>query len=446
MSAETPLDGQRLNALFELERRVRAADNATTLRFILVNETRSVVDYRHAALLEPRVGGYQVTALGDVPSVDRNASYVQWLERVVAALPAADERAVAVTAADVAEWERDTWAELSPPYGLLVALGPPDGEALAWLWLAREEAWDDAARSLAEHLGEVYGHALQALLPRRRRSSLRHWMGKRGLWLAVAVLIVAILVIPVRLTALAPAEIVARDPTIVSAPLEGVVREVLVEPNVRVDEGDPLVAFEDLEARNRFEVARESLEVARSRYRKAQQASFNDPESRARLATLRAEVELRETELRFAREKLDKVTLSAEHSGIAVFDSRDDWEGRPVTTGERILQLAQPDERKLRIDLPVEDGLVLREGAPLRLFLDAYPLDPIAGEVVRTAYLPVVTERNRLVYRVTARLTEQRPYLQIGLRGTARISGPEVALGYYLFRRPLTALRQMVGW
>ncbi|MDZ7788666.1 MAG: biotin/lipoyl-binding protein [Halofilum sp. (in: g-proteobacteria)] len=443
--ADSPFDPERLAALFELERRARGAADATALRFLVVNESRTLVDYRHAALLEPVVGGWHVTALADVPGVDRSTSFVQWLERVAGALPSPEGASMPVSAGDVPEWERETWQALSPPQGLLVALAPPEGEPVAWLWCAREQPWGDTDRFLLEHLGEVYGHALGALLPRGGPGRLRRWLRRRALWIGVAAVLIAVLAIPVRLTALAPTEIVARDPTIVASPLDGVVREVLVEPNARVEAGDPLVRFEDLEARNRYEVARESLEVARSRYRRAQQEAFDNAESRARLATLAAEVELRRTELRFAREKLDKVTLQAEHGGVAVFDDRDEWSGRPVRTGERIMQLANPNARKLRIDLPVEDALVLESGAGLRLFLDARPLDPVRGEIVRAAYQPVVTGQDRMVYRVTGRLTEERPYLRIGLRGTARIEGPRVALAYYLFRRPLTALRQMVG-
>jgi hypothetical protein len=34
---------------------------------------------------------------------------------------------------------------------------------------------------------------------------------------------------------------------------------------------------------------------------------------------------------------------------------------------------------------------------------------------------------------------------RIGLRGTAQISGEQVSLGFYLFRRPIAGLRQYLG-
>ena len=35
---------------------------------------------------------------------------------------------------------------------------------------------------------------------------------------------------------------------------------------------------------------------------------------------------------------------------------------------------------------------------------------------------------------------------RIGLRGTAKVYGEKVSLFYYLFRRPITYLRQHLGW
>ena len=443
MVGDLPLDGERLVALFEVERRARAAGFLRDLRYIAANEVRGVVDYRHAAVFEPAAGGWHVTALANVPAVDRNTPYVQWLERVFAAAPAGDG-AVTVAPSEMPEWERQTWADLSPPSALLVPLAPPDGEASAWLWVAREARFAESERFLLEHVGEVFGHAWVGLALRRRRGARRLPKG-RILWLAAAIALAAVLAVPVRLTALAPAEIVADDPTIVAAPMDGVVEQVLVEPNAQVEAGQPLVRLEDLEARNRFEVAKEQLEVAQARYDKVKQEAFGTSESRARLATLEAKVELRRTELRFARRMLDKVVLKADHAGLAIFDDREKWAGKPVRTGERILQIADPDAREVRVRLPVSDSIVLRDLAPLKLFLDARPLDPVSGEVVRAAYEPVLTAKDRMIYRVTARLTEDRPDLRIGLRGTARIDGPRVSLAYYLFRRPVTALRQTLG-
>ena len=82
----------------------------------------------------------------------------------------------------------------------------------------------------------------------------------------------------------------------------------------------------------------------------------------------------------------------------------------------------------------------------MRLFLDTDPLNPLPAHVAHAAYEPVNTPQGGPAYRVTAALADGTALPRIGLRGTAKIYGQEVTLFYFLFRRPVTALRQWVGW
>jgi multidrug efflux pump subunit AcrA (membrane-fusion protein) len=47
------------------------------------------------------------------------------------------------------------------------------------------------------------------------------------------------------MSTLAPAKIVAKDPLIVNAPIDGVIAEILVLPNTVVSEGQVLFKYED---------------------------------------------------------------------------------------------------------------------------------------------------------------------------------------------------------
>lgn len=444
MSADSRVDTRRLSALFDVEHRARAADSLTALRFIAVNETRGVVPYHQGALLEPGLGGWQVVALSDVPAVDRNSLYAQWLERVVARQDLSTAEAVAISRDGLGEWEQRVWDEVSPATAIMVPLAAPGKPASAWLWLGRQDVWNEGETFLLTHAAEVYGHAMSALAPRRGIG----WMARlrrRRVGLAALVALSLILAIPVHLSALAPAEIVASNPTIVAAPMDGVVEQVMVEPNATVATDTPLLRLQDLEVRTRFDVASEALKVAQARYSKALQESFDNADSRAELATLKAEVDLRAVEKTFAQQQLDRIVLTAAHPGLVIFNDPNDWAGRPVQTGERIMELANPASREVRIELPVDDAIVLEGGAPIRLFLDSRPLSPVDGRIERVSYKPEVNARDQLVYKVTATLTEDRDYLRIGLRGTAKVSGDRVPLAYYLLRRPITALRQTFG-
>ena len=104
----------------------------------------------------------------------------------------------------------------------------------------------------------------------------------------------------------------------------GVVEKVLVAPNERVKAGQSLVALDDIETRNQYEVASEQLEVANAQLEQAEQEAFNDAQSRAELATRRAEVGLREVQKAYAKQQLDRIVLKAERAGIAIYSDPDD--------------------------------------------------------------------------------------------------------------------------
>ena len=83
----------------------------------------------------------------------------------------------------------------------------------------------------------------------------------------------------------------------------------------------------------------------------------------------------------------------------------------------------------------------------MKLFLDSDPLHPWPATVQRADYKAKVGENDIVSFRVVATLTAQpdRPLPRLGVRGTAQVSGDDVSLGLFLFRRPITYLRQWVG-
>ena len=132
--------------------------------------------------------------------------------------------------------------------------------------------------------------------------------------------------------------------------------------------------------------------------------------------------------------------------GIAVFGDTNDWEGRPVATGERILQLADPADAGVLVYLPVADAITLEPGARVRVFLHVSPLDPLEATLTETSYLAVVSPDGIAAYRLRGTLAPQHgARARIGLKGTAKLYGRSVPLAYALLRRPFAALREWSG-
>jgi len=159
---------------------------------------------------------------------------------------------------------------------------------------------------------------------------------------------------------------------------------------------------------------------------------------------LKARVLLREAERDYISSQVARKDVRAGRDGVAVFRDASDLEGRPVTAGERVMLVAGPYETELRIELPVADAVVMEPGAPVRLFLDRDPLSPVDAVLEYAGYEAQMSSAKVLSYRLVARFADGVSP-RIGLRGTAKVQGADVALFLFLFRRPLSALRQWFG-
>ncbi|MGM0594532.1 MAG: HlyD family efflux transporter periplasmic adaptor subunit [Pseudomonadota bacterium] len=431
-----------LTVLLELERSARHARDGDALQHTVVNETRRLIAYRRAVLVDGDT--LRVRALSGVATVERDAPFVQWLERVCREVAGSEAGSTlgSVRVGKLPDGLQKDWGSFTGGEVLWLPLRHPDGSVSGYLWLDREQPWSEPELVLLQRLAETYAHAMTALSCSRRR---RFRVARRW-WLVVAVVVLATLSLPVSQTALAPAEVVPREPLVVSAPIEGVVEEVLVEPNEPVSAGTPLFRFEDVELRSRLEVAQKTLSVARAEAKAAAQGAFEDRKSSARLAVLRTRVALRQAERDYAMALLDRVTVTAQRDGVVIFRDPDDWEGRPVSVGERVMLLADPVQVEVQADLPVGDAIALEKGGRVRLFLDAEPLHPRDGSVARASYEAEVTEQGILAYRLTVLLAGGEAPPRIGLQGTAKLYGEDVPLILYLLRRPISAARQYLGW
>ena len=434
--------------LLQLEGMVRAAQSQQELQFLFVNETRRLVPYRQAILLAPPGPSkqhYHVQAASSVPVVDRSVPLMQWTERLIRELrrTSLGQDIRQVTEAECPAVLRRDWKEFTPGYGLWCPLKHPGGQVLGGLWLTSEQPWADHELTVVHRLREAYAYAWRAVGPSRTRR-WRWGLSRTATWILAATALCA-LVIPVSMSTLAPVKIVAKDPVIVSAPIDGVIAEILVPPNSAVSEGQVLFKYEDTTFRSEYEVAERNLDVAVAQYRRASQGSFLEAEQKADVPLLKAEVELRETERDYAHERLTKVEVKAEQAGLLLYTDKSDWIGKPVVVGQRIMELANPQQLEVRIDLPVDDAIVLHEGAPVKLFLNANPFASVPAKVNHASYHAEVLPNNTLAYRLTAQLEQGSSELRIGWQGTAKIYGEKVALFTYLFRRPISAVRPWIG-
>ncbi|MCH9639968.1 MAG: HlyD family efflux transporter periplasmic adaptor subunit [Betaproteobacteria bacterium] len=441
-------DNNPLSVLLQLEADARRSEDILSLHYFIVNETRRLLHYRHAVLFETvgkKYSRFHAIRTSGVTLVDRSIPKIHWIERVVNDLRTENsgDQPVKVVFEQLPEELQQDWCSLSLPYPAWVSLKLPDGSLVGSLWMEKETAWNENELFLIKRLADTYAHAWGYFDKHRR---LKSWFFSRKTVWILGVLLIALLLLPVQHSTLGPVKVIAKEPLIVSAPIDGVIASIPVEPNQMVTKGDTLISYEDTNYRNEYAVAKQSLAVTQAELKRSTQGAFQDKKSNAEVALLEAKVDLANIKKKYAREMLGHVNVVAEKEGFLLFSDKSELIGRPVTTGERLMEIAEPGKLMLRIDLPVENNIDFSPGAPVKVYLDVDPLKSIDAKVTYTSFRAEVVPGDMLVYRVDAELTEEFDNLRVGWQGTAKIYGSSVNLFFYLFRRPLAAARQYLGY
>lgn len=272
-----------LATLTHLEGQIRVAKTIPELQFLSVNETRRLVPYDQAYLLSPAGGdsdAYRVVCASSVAIVEREAPVIRWLEQMTHALrqeqPGNEPKIL--TEETCPETCREGWREYVRGHVLWCPLQHPDDTVLGIWWFERESSWEENDVAILHRLAGSFAYAWKAVAQRSRI-----WPAKiktPSAWL-IGAAIVAALCVPVRVSTVAPVKVMANEPTIVSAPMDGVIAEVLVPPNTVVAQARPLFRYEDTNLRNQFQVAEKQLAVAEAEHAQAIQGGFADPQRKA---------------------------------------------------------------------------------------------------------------------------------------------------------------------
>lgn len=487
--------------LLELGRQARHAATGAELQFLLVNRTHSLWPYLLGVYW---VAGEGVVIQSGVSSIDRNAPFVQWLSGVCASL-AQQQEPTRVTADVLRPEDVTQWADHLPASAIWLPV-KMDGIPSAGLLLCRQEGWTDPEISLLTEWLDIWAHAWKKLHAPTLQSELGRlvtWFG--GWWpsparvraageaafrggqhvwrhvvlrpvrwpgLAFQVLqavatprnwrqwglavwqdralrlrwgLALLAILPVRLTVLAPAELVPAHPAVIRVPTEGVIDEFFVTPNQTVAEGQALFRLDLTTLTSRLNVAQQEIQIASSEYRQSALQSLTDAKSRTQLSVQEGKAAERQVEVAYLKELLSKAQVKAPRAGIVLFDDPSEWVGKPVVAGEKIMVVTTEGDAEIEAWLPVGDAITLPSDVPVTLYLNASPLRPVDGQLRYVGHEAIQRPDGSYAYRLRAKLAPGEHAPRVGLRGTAKISGQYVPLVYWVLRKPLGSIRQFLG-
>lgn len=435
--------------LLELNRKAREAKSTDELSFLLVNSTHLLSPYRQACIWWSESG---VTTLSGVLNTEQNAPYVQWVNQLLKTFTPWPNQPTPLISEALSDKEISLeWSTWFPAHALVLPLpGLPQGALI----LARDHPWSEAELALLTewtHTWRVVWQSMQkpslqtlwkTLLKSWKPNPNRPWYSQKWVWALAS--LACILLFPVRLSVLAPGEVVPANPVVIRAPIEGVISKFWVQPNTTVEKGQLLFEFDKDLLQSRTLVARQTLETALAQFQQTSQLALTDPKYKLDLAAQSGAVEEKRAEYDYLRGQLQRTQIKAPAAGVVLFDDPSSWIGKPVAVGERILRVAKDDEVEVEAWLNLADAIDIPNDSTVTLYLLANPLQPIKAQVHYFSHEAVLRADGTYAYRIRARL-DQHIETRVGLKGTAKINGKWTVLSYWLLRRPLAVLRTSLG-
>ena len=413
-----------LQDLFELEREVREAPNTSALAKVITVRSQAVLGIKDAVFCAgSSARQMRAQAASNSDLVDPSSPVLTWIEEICALHSSQLENGSTFVASAESHIQGKN---LLPKHVLFVPLQSKDQGLLGCLVFTRTAKFSQHDILFINHLAGTIGHAL-SIFSRKPNPILGIGLARLAAFIVVTLFLLA--VFPMQLTTLAPAEIVAYQPEVIKAPIDGVIDEITVAPNTQVGPGSLLARLNSHNLKAVYNDVTQKTLLAESRItntqekRVSEELRTNRDKSRARMET--------------AEERLLQTDIRAETSGIAIVKAPSEWIGRPVKAGEKILEIADPREVELVLKIPAEDADLISQNSKVKLFLDRRPFNPLTGSVIDSSLVPKKNKSNKTYYKFKARLDEGAPTPSIGQRGVARVYGERSSLLFFIFREQM---------
>jgi hypothetical protein len=426
---------EHILSIVEVESRLRRSKDTSEAFVLSVNLLRNLFEY-DIAMGFIQEGGLKPVAHSDLPHFDTKSPYVKTILKNLTKLG---------THAEAEIYPSERLFSAFPSRGIEFVMVVPlvrhsDRKRVGALVFGTKEGFSKEAKVIAEHCAETLVLVLSSLHA-VRRIHLPPLL-KYG---AVLASLTAISMIPVHVSTLGKAQVVAAEPTIVTAPINGIVKKVKVKSNDQVKRGDWLLSFDDIEYRGKQKIAAQTINISASEIVKQERAAFFDPSIKNRLEESRAERAVKSMEYKAISSELKKLTVYAPAEGIVLLDSPLDLIGKPVKAGEKLLSIVTPENVEVEVLVSAHESNVIHLGDKVNIYLDHNPLHPLEGEIYKIYYEPVVAPSNLLSYKAYARLKNIDKTPSIGMCGNMKIKGEEITLFWYLFRKPIAYMRWYFG-
>ena len=434
-----------LTAINRLTIKAINTNEKQSLIFLMLNDTAQIVRYDRAVFFSMGKQPTKVLGVSGQTKVSKWADLSKKWRAVADDIK--DPRTLQVINHDSLNRSGNIFNELEQGQGGTSILWVPlfsGGELVGGFWFERwgGNNWHPQEQEIIKFLIDAYGAAWKKFI-----TSAAIWRMLKAKWTWYSVLLILLLMMFVRvpLRVAAPCEVVPHHPIVVTAPLDGIIQEVVVEPGQFVKEATTLFEYDKRVPMQELKVAQKQVEITRSELNRSTTLGLEDPRSRAEIAVLTLRLQREEIRLALAQYHAGQLTVTAPQEGYVVLDEPDQWRGKPVQVGERVMILSHPEQTKIRFWVPEGDNIAFDKEKPVKVVLNVAPERSYKANVIYIANYTSLDEKQVPSFVAEANWVNGVPDIKTGLKGTAVLYGDNVSLFYFIIRKPWSSIRRWTG-
>lgn len=444
-------------------KQLRHKKSLDQIGFYIVNDLYNVVPYRQCLFWEYKAGKIHISSASGQLDVTTDSPYIQTVGRTIRQHIASENlnkkevvselfdhqggaKAFQLNKKDL-KVRKDLEApteKIATAEHIILAVCYNENQVLGGIWVDRTQPFSNVEMALIEDTSDALSEKLRyiyrsSLSPLKRLRSLKSVGG------AIFLILLALMFLPVRLSVSAPAEVVSKDIHVIASPYSGMIKDVMVEPNDNVTQGQTLFVLDRTELENEYALAQQKLLTAREKLEKTEREFFRDPARGNEVNVLREQIKLRQLELQYTKELLEQSEIKADRSGVVLFSDVNEIIGQPVQAGTRVMTIADASDLELLVRIPSASMIDLKRASEINFFLNIEPLKTHEANISTISYMASPDEDGLLSYKARANIKSPQDIPRIGLTGNAKLYGEDTILLFNLFRRPLIAMRNLFG-
>ena len=427
------------------------SESKQQLIFRILNRSILLCRYDRAVLWSINAGRFKLLGVSGSGTINRQSPLAQQWHELITQIGGPDKPTI-ISDANFSD-KQEQWQALADQTGGLSVLWMPikiAEKTVACLWLERwgsTQTWSDSELKQMDTLALAYGIAWRGCCGGESlRTRLTGSRGRRLMLVASVIVLLILLLVKIPLRIVAPCEVVADNPVVVTAPLEGVIDQVVVDPGRQVNAGELLASYDKQVAKEQLQVAQQQVRIIEAQLQRSRVHAFDDEQVRAQVSALENRLKQEQVRLNLAQYRVSQLDITSPVDGTVMLDDPDQWRGRPVVIGQRILQIVDPTNTKVNIWLPLDDNIQFDRDRSVRVVLNSDPGMSRRGELVYVAMQSRINPHGVPSFLAEVRWDQPPHDLKIGLQGSAVLYGKPVRLAFWLIRRPWAFVRRITGF